>query len=101
MLHARAPLSPYISPHSPRAPFSFQWRVFAPTLVPEFPSTFLSQPRITFGSGGDIKPLSLTVAENHCVVIKEGGEEGGEASDSAPATYTLECGEGETFVNGR
>ncbi|CAM9781170.1 unnamed protein product [Pylaiella littoralis] len=61
----------------------------------------LDKPRITFGSGGDIKPLSLTVAENHCVVIKEGGEEGGEASDSAPATYTLECGEGETFVNGR
>lgn len=80
----------------------------------------LRQARITFGSGGDIKPLSLTVAKNHCVVVKEegeaaaateppaageeegGGGEGGDAdSASPPATYTLECGDGETFINGR
>eukprot|EP00752_Nemacystus_decipiens_P003017 g2798.t1 len=77
----------------------------------------LDKPRTTFGSGGDIKPLSLTVAKNHCVVVKEGGEaaaatepppageegpgkgEGGSASP--PATYFLECGDGETFINGR
>lgn len=77
------------------------------------------QPRITFGSGGDIKPLSLTVAQNHCVVFKEQdnaaaaatppaageeeGEGGGGGADNAPspATYALECGDGETYVNGR
>ena len=80
------------------------------------------QPRITFGSGGDIKPLSLTVAKNHCIVTKEGGEAGAAAdppaageeeggtggegragvdSASPSATYTLECGDGETFINGR
>lgn len=77
------------------------------------------QPRITFGSGGDIKPLSLTVAKDHCVVLKEGddaaaapappaaGEEdgagdGGDADNQpSPATYALECGDGETFINGR
>lgn len=77
-----------------------------------------------FGSGGDIKPLSLTVAKNHCVVVREGeegaaaaaapppagGEEGGGGegggqgdadNTSPPATYSLECGDGETFINGR
>lgn len=67
------------------------------------------QPRTTFGSGGDIKPLSLTVAKDHCVVLKEDaaapqpapeGQEG-DASDASPATYILECGDGETFINGR
>ncbi|CAN0391502.1 unnamed protein product, partial [Hapterophycus canaliculatus] len=66
------------------------------------------QPRITFGSGGDIKPLSLTVAKDHCAVLREGAAapavaEGEEdvASDAPPPTFTLECGEGETFINGR
>lgn len=59
------------------------------------------------------------MAKDHCVVLKEGGEaaaaappaaaaeeagggeEGGDAKDSSPATYVLECGDGETFINGR
>lgn len=54
------------------------------------------------------------MAKNHCVVVKEGGEAAaageedggggeGEDADSAlpPATYTLECVDGETFINGR
>lgn len=76
------------------------------------------QPRTVFGSGGDIKPLSLTVVRDHCVVFRdeaelgEGGEEGGEegggegegegdALAPAPATFTLECGQGDTYLNGR
>ncbi|CAN0448718.1 unnamed protein product, partial [Ectocarpus sp. 12 AP-2014] len=69
----------------------------------------LDKPRTTFGSGGDIKPLSLTIAKDHCVVLKEDVEapqpapegEEGDASHASPATYILECGDGETFINGR
>ena len=72
------------------------------------------QPRIVFGAGGDIKPLSLTVSKDHCAVLVkdeaataegEGGVEGDGADkdgkSSSSATYTLECGEGETYLNGR
>lgn len=73
------------------------------------------QARTMFGSGGDIKPLSLTVAKNHCVVLKEEDEAaaatppvaeeedggGGAGNAPPPAKYTLECGDGETFINGR
>lgn len=66
-----------------------------------------------FGAGGDIKPLSLTVAKNHCAVVvkddaatAEGGGGEGDGGDkdgksACSATYTLECGEGETYLNGR
>ena len=63
-----------------------------------------------FGAGGDIKPLSLTVAKDHCaVVVKEetaaaegaGGGEGDEGKSPSSVTFTLECGEGETYLNGR
>lgn len=58
------------------------------------------QTRTVFGSGGDIKPLSLTVVKDHCVVVKE-EEEGGEEGGGAGVTYALECGQGETYINGR
>ncbi|CAM9536993.1 unnamed protein product, partial [Ascophyllum nodosum] len=58
----------------------------------------LEKPRTVFGSGGDIKPLSLTVVKNHCVVVKEAPVEGGEGDQEC---YALECGQGETYHNGR
>lgn len=98
-----------------------EWRVPRPCCtLPDWAIVFTSrrfcqtvrsalfQPRTTFGSGGDIKPLSLTVAKDHCVVLKEdveapqpapGGQEG-DASHASPATYILECGDGETYING-
>ena len=71
---------------------------FAQSLLIIRPHLYILQPRTVFGSGGDIKPLSLTVVKNHCVVVKEAPVEGGEGDQEC---YALECGQGETYHNGR
>ena len=52
--------------------------------------------------------MSLTVEKDHCAVIMEeaataegGGDDGDGDQSASSATYTLECGEGETYLNGR
>lgn len=71
--------------------------------VPVLRSPFLSKPRTTFGTGGDIKPLSLTVVKDHCIVHREEreGKDGEASPESSLPTLTLECGEGDTYINGR